>query len=332
MATIASNYDHQSSAPVPEISGPASRDVGDLVYRLLTAGSAWIVLLLLGGAAAAMAWGGRLAFSTFGFGFITSQQWDVVNGQFGALVPIFGTLVSSAIAMLIAVPISLGIAMFLTEIAPHWLRTPIAMAIELLAAIPSIIYGMWGLFVFAPFLAEHVEPWLTAHLGGWPLVGVLFNGPPIGIGLLGASIVLGIMIIPFVASVARDVFNAVPPALKEAAVALGATRWEVLTRVTLPYTRSAIAGAIFLGLGRALGETMAVTFLIGNSHDLSASLLMPANSIAATIANEFTEADTPLYTSSLIALGFLLFVVTFIVLSIAKLMLARMDRSLGRTH
>ena len=331
MASIASVDDGQ--APLaPQATGPAARDSRDLIYRALTAGSAWVVLLLLGGVAASMAWGGRLAFSTFGFSFITSDQWDVVNGQFGALVPIFGTLVSSAIAMLIAVPVSLGIAMFLTEIAPHWIRTPVALAIELLAAIPSIIYGMWGLFVFAPFLAEHVEPWLTEHLGTWPLVGPLFTGPPIGIGLLGASIVLGIMIIPFVASVTRDVFNAVPPALKEAAVALGATRWEVLTRVTLPYTRSAIAGAIFLGLGRALGETMAVTFLIGNSHDLSASLLMPANSIAATIANEFTEADTPLYTSSLIALGFLLFVVTFIVLSIAKLMLARLDRSSGRTH
>lgn len=332
MASIASTSDQHSTSPVPDRSGPAKRDSGDFIYRLLTAGSAWIVLLLLGGAAASMAWGGRLAFSTFGLKFITSTQWDVVNGQFGALVSIFGTLMSSAIAMLIAVPISLGIAMFLTEIAPHWIRAPIALAIELLAAIPSIIYGMWGLFVFAPFLAAHVEPWLTEHLGGWPLIGPMFTGPPIGIGLLGASIVLGIMIIPFVASVARDVFNAVPPALKEAAVALGATRWEVLTRVTLPYTRSAIAGAIFLGLGRALGETMAVTFLIGNSHDLSASLLMPSNSIAATIANEFTEADTPLYTSSLIALGFLLFVVTFIVLTLAKLMLRRMDRTSGRTH
>ena len=324
--------DSRSSTIVKQAPGAPRGGWPDFVYRFLTQAAAWAVLLLLGGAAASMAWGGRLAFSTFGLHFVTSSQWDVVNGQFGALVPIFGTLVSSAIAMLIAVPISLGIALFLTEIAPHWIRTPVAMAIELLAAIPSIIYGMWGLFVFAPFLAAVVEPWLTEHFGSLPVVGALFSGPPIGIGLLGASIVLGIMIIPFVASVSRDVFNAVPPALKEAAVALGATRWEVLTRVTLPYTRSAVAGAIFLGLGRALGETMAVTFLIGNSHDLSASLLMPANSIAATIANEFTEADTPLYTSSLIALGFLLFVVTFIVLSLAKVMLARMDRTSGRTH
>jgi phosphate transport system permease protein len=222
--------------------------------------------------------------------------------------------------------------LFLTDIAPRWTRGPIAIAIELLAAVPSIIYGMWGLFVFAPFMAEHVEPWLSDHLGTKKVIGPLFSGPPIGIGMLTAGIVLGIMIIPFIAAVARDVFNAVPPALKEAAVALGSTRWEILSRVTLPYTRSAIVGAIFLGLGRALGETMAVTFVLGNAHDLSASLLMPSNSIAAAIANEFTEADTDLYRSSLIALAFLLFVVTFIVLTAAKLMLARMDRSLGRTH
>jgi phosphate transport system permease protein len=309
-----------------------ARDWREAIYRALTAGSAWFVLILLGGVSVAMAWGGRLAFQTYGMSFFTSREWDVVGGKFGAFVPIFGTLMSSAIAMLIAVPISIGIAMFLTDIAPRWSRGPIGMAIELLAAIPSIIYGMWGLFVFAPFLAEQVEPWLTLHLGDKPLIGTLFQGPPIGIGLLGAGAVLGIMIIPFIASVARDVFAAVPPSLKESAVALGATRWEVLWRVTLPYTRSAITGAMFLGLGRALGETMAVTFVIGNSHELSASLLMPANSIAATIANEFTEADTPLYTSSLIALSFVLFIVTFIVLSLAKLMLARMDRSSGRIH
>lgn len=304
-------------------------DWRETVYRSLTAGSAWFILVLLGGVALAMAWGGRLAFQTFGWGFFTSREWDVVGGKFGAIVPIFGTLMTSAIAMLIAVPVSLGIAMFLTDIAPRWLRGPIGIAVELLAAIPSIIYGMWGLFVFAPFLGEHIEPWLTAHLGDKPLIGPLFQGPPIGIGLLGAGTVLGIMVIPFIAAVARDVFAAVSPALKEAAVALGSTRWEVLWRVTLPATRSAITGAVFLGLGRALGETMAVTFVIGNSHDLSSSLLMPANSIAATIANEFTEADTPLYTSSLIALSFVLFIVTFIVLSLAKLMLARMNRISG---
>lgn len=304
----------------------------DRVFTFVTAASAWLVLILLGATAASMAWGGRLAFETFGLGFITSSDWDVVQGSFGALVPIYGTLVTSVIALMIAVPVSLGIALFLTDIAPRWIRGPIGIAIELLAAIPSIIYGMWGLFVFAPFMAAHVAPWLTETLGGWPVIGPIFSGPPIGIGMLTAGIVLGIMVIPFIAAVARDVFNAVPAPLKESAVALGSTRWEVMSRVTLPYARSAIIGAIFLGLGRALGETMAVTFVLGNAHDLSISLLMPSNSIAAAIANEFTEADTELYRSALIALAFLLFVVTFIVLTIAKLLLARMTRAHGRTH
>lgn len=279
-----------------------------------------------------MAWGGRLAFETFGWRFVTGRDWDAVAGNFGALVPIYGTLVTSVLALAMAVPVSLGIALFLTDVAPRWLRGPVGFAVELLAAIPSIIYGMWGLFVFAPFMGARIEPWLNAHLGPFPVIGALFSGPPIGIGLLTASIVLGIMIIPFICAVARDVFNAVPPSLKEAAVALGSTRWEVLSRVTLPYTRSAIIGAIFLGLGRALGETMAVTFVLGNAHDLSASLLMPSNSIAAAIANEFTEADTDLYRSSLIALAFLLFVVTFLVLTAAKLMLMRIGRAQGSTH
>lgn len=304
----------------------------DRLFELVTAGAAWLVLLLLVGIALSMAWGGRLAFSTFGWRFITSSQWDAVGGHFGALVPIYGTLVTSAIALIIAVPVSIGIALFLTDIAPRWSRGPISIAIELLAAIPSIIYGMWGLFVFAPFMAAHVEPWLSDHLGGKAVIGPLFSGPPIGIGMLTAGIVLGIMVIPFIAAVAREVFGAVPAPLRESAVALGSTRWEVLRHVTLPYTRSAMIGAIFLGLGRALGETMAVTFVLGNAHDLSASLLMPSNSIAAAIANEFTEADTDLYRSSLIALGLLLFVVTFIVLSIAKLLLLRINRQMGRTH
>jgi phosphate transport system permease protein len=305
---------------------------GDRLFRLITAGAAWLVLILLGGAAASMAWGGRLAFQTFGWHFITSSEWDAVGGHFGALVPIYGTLVTSVLALVIAVPVSIGIALFLTDIAPRWIRGPIGMAIELLAAIPSIIYGMWGLFVFAPFMAAHVEPWLSNKLGPLPVIGIFFTGPPIGIGLLTASVVLGIMVIPFISAVARDVFNAVPASLREAAVALGSTRWEILSRVTLPYTRSAIVGAIFLGLGRALGETMAVTFVLGNAHDLSASLLMPSNSIAAAIANEFTEADTDLYRSSLIALAFLLFVVTLLVLTAARLMLMRIGRTQGRTH
>jgi phosphate transport system permease protein len=304
----------------------------DRVFNLVTAGAAWLVLILLGATAASMAWGGRLAFETFGFGFITSTDWDAVGGKFGALVPIYGTIVTSIIALVIAVPVSLGIALFLTDIAPRSIRGPIGIAVELLAAIPSIIYGMWGLFVFAPFMAMHVDPWLNDTLGPLPIIGAIFTGPPIGIGMLTAGIVLGIMVIPFIAAVARDVFNAVPPPLKESAVALGSTRWEVLSRVTLPYARSAIIGAIFLGLGRALGETMAVTFVLGNAHDLSISLLMPSNSIAAAIANEFTEADAELYRSSLIALAFLLFVVTFIVLSAAKLLLLRINRAHGRTN
>lgn len=317
------------------VSEPEVRKGGvgtDRAFQLITAGAAWFVLILLGAIALSMAWGGRLAFETFGWRFITSSEWDAVGGHFGALVPIYGTLVTSAIALIIAVPVSIGIALFLTDIAPRWTRGPIAIAIELLAAIPSIIYGMWGLFVFAPFMAAHVEPWLAAHLGSKAVIGPLFSGPPIGIGMLTAGIVLGIMVIPFIAAVAREVFSAVPAPLRESAVALGSTRWEVLRSVTLPYTRSAIIGAIFLGLGRALGETMAVTFVLGNAHDLSASLLMPSNSIAAAIANEFTEADTDLYRSSLIALGFLLFVVTFIVLTIAKLLLLRVNKQMGRTH
>jgi phosphate transport system permease protein len=316
------------AAAAPVRSGAGA----DRAFELITAAAAWLVLLLLGATAVSMAWGGRLAFQTFGWRFITSSEWDAVGGHFGALVPIYGTLVTSAIALIIAVPVSIGIALFLTDIAPRWTRGPIAIAIELLAAIPSIIYGMWGLFVFAPFMGVHVEPWLIDHLGNKPIVGALFSGPPIGIGMLTAGIVLGIMVIPFVASVAREVFNAVPAPLRESAVALGATRWEILSRVTLPYTRSAIIGAIFLGLGGALGETRALTFVLVKAHYLSVSLMMPSNSIAAAIANEFTEADTDLYRSSLIALAFLLFVVTLIVLSIAKLLLLRMNRQFGRTH
>src|SRR5215469_7280820 len=276
-----------------------------------------------------MLWGGREAFTTFGWRFIISSDWDAVQHKFGALVPIYGTIVTALIAMLIAVPVSFGIALFLTEVAPNWLRGPIASAIELLAGIPSIIYGMWGLFVFVPFMAAHIIPWFNAHLGQWPVIGALFSGPPLGIGMLTAGIVLAIMVIPFISSVMREVFLTVPTRLKESAYALGSTTWEVVWDVVLPYTRSAVIGGIFLGLGRALGETMAVTFVLGNAHQLTASLLEPGNSIAATIANEFTEADSDIYRSSLIALGFLLFVVTFIVLSFAKLMLNRLSKQEG---
>ncbi len=233
--------------------------------------------------------------------------------------------------MLMAVPVSFGIALFLTEVAPAWMRAPVASAVELLAGIPSIIYGMWGLFVFVPFMAAHVDPWVDAHLGALPLIGMFFQGPPLGLGMLTAGIVLAIMVIPFISSVMREVFLTVPSRLKESAYALGATTWEVAWDIVLPYTRQAVIGGIFLGLGRALGETMAVTFVLGNAHQLTASLLLPGNSIAATIANEFTEADSEIYRSSLIALGFLLFVVTFIVLVIARLMLRQLDRKAGRT-
>lgn len=304
-------------------------ELADRLFKYAVAGAALFVFVLLLGAALSMLWGGRLAFQTFGWGFLTSTDWDAVAHKFGALVPIYGTLVSSFLALVIAVPISFGIAMFLTEIAPGWMRGPVSTAIELLAAIPSIIYGMWGLFVFAPVLADHIEPWLIDHLGSAWLIGPLFTGAPIGLGMLPAGLILGIMIIPFITAVMRDVFAATPQMLKESAFALGATRWEVMRSVVLPYTRSAVIGAIFLGLGRALGETMAVTFVLGNAHELSISLLEPSNSIAATLANEFTEADSPIYLSSLIALGFVLFVVTFIVLAFAKLLLLRLNRMEG---
>jgi phosphate transport system permease protein len=276
-----------------------------------------------------MLWGGREAFMEFGPGFLTSTAWNPVTEEYGALVAIYGTVVSTAIAMIIAVPVSFGIALFLTEVAPAWIRQPLGTAIELLAGIPSIIYGMWGLFVLAPFLAENVYPWVDENMGGLPFIGMLFSGPPLGIGMLTAGIVLAIMVIPFISSVMRDVFMTVPNRLKESAYALGSTTFEVVWDIVLPYTRSAVIGGIFLGMGRALGETMAVTFVLGNSHNIHASLLMPGNSIAASIANEFAEATTPMYQSALLALGFVLFIVTFVVLAIAKLMLMRLNRREG---
>jgi phosphate transport system permease protein len=313
-----------------DLATRARRDArAERVFRAIVAGAGWYVLITLIAVALSMLWGGREAFSTFGWSFITSSDWDAVQHKFGALVPIYGTLVTALIAMLIAVPVSFGIALFLTEVAPTWMRGPVAAGIELLAGIPSIIYGMWGLFVFVPFMAAKIIPWLNAHVGPWPLIGALFSGPPLGIGMLTAGIVLAIMVIPFITAVMRDVFLTVPTRLKESAYALGSTTWEVAWDIVLPYTRTAVIGGVFLGLGRALGETMAVTFVLGNSHQLSTSLLMPGNSIAATLANEFTEADSDIYRSSLIALGFLLFVVTFVVLAIAKYMLMRLARREG---
>ena len=322
------------SAVIPDAASESDKRAArdhrhDAWFRRTMLGAALLVLLLLASIAGSTLWGGALAFKTFGFEFLTSTEWDVVNCKFGALVPIYGTLVTSFLALLIAVPVSFGIAIFLTEVAPPWLRMPIASAVELLAGIPSIIYGMWGLFVFGPFMAENMAPWINDNLGALPLIGPIFQGPPLGIGMLTAGIVLAIMIIPFITSVMTEVFRSVPIALKESAYALGGTTWEVVWDIVLPYTRSAVVGGVFLGLGRALGETMAVTFVLGNAHQFSASLMMPSSSIASVIANEFSEAYTDLHRSALIALGFLLFVVTFIVLAIARLMLSRLSRKEG---
>ncbi|TLY51996.1 MAG: phosphate ABC transporter permease subunit PstC [Gammaproteobacteria bacterium] len=303
----------------------------DAVFRLVVRGAGLFVLAALAGVALTTLWGGSEALSTFGFGFLTSTEWDTVGHKFGALAPIYGTLVTAAIALIIAVPVSFGIAMYLTELAPAWLRTPVSAAIELLAGIPSIIYGMWGLFVFVPIMGRNIIPWLNEHVGDIWIIGPLFRGPPLGLGMLTAGIVLAIMVIPFISSVMREVFLTVPTRLKESAYALGSTTLEVVWDVVLPYTRTAVIGGIFLGLGRALGETMAVTFVLGNVHRLSLSLLEPGNSIAATIANEFAEADSEIFRSSLIALAFLLFVVTFIVLAAAKLMLMQLAKRQGTT-
>jgi phosphate transport system permease protein len=308
----------------------ATRDArADRAFSGVVAAAGWFVLLSLVGAALSMFWGGREAFATFGLDFFTSTTWDVGARQYGALVAIYGTIVTATIALIIAVPISFGIALFLTEVAPPWLRGPVSAAIELLAGIPSIIYGMWGLFVLAPYLGEYVYPWMNDHLGTLPLVGGLFSGPPLGIGLLTAGLVLAIMVIPFISSVMREVFLTVPTRLKESAYALGCTTWEVAWDIVLPYTRSAVIGGVFLGLGRALGETMAVTFVIGNAYNISTSLLDPGTSIASSIANEFAEAIDPLHRSALLALGFVLFVITFIVLAIARLMLRKLAQREG---
>jgi len=314
----------------------------ELLFRWLLKGCALLVLAALLGAAGATLWGGRSAFATFGWHFLVSTTWDPGNDVYGALVPVYGTIATSLIALLIAVPVSFGIALYLSEVAPAWLRTPVASAIELLAGIPSIIYGMWGLFIFAPFFSNHIKPWLTNNLGdqpddgklSWvaqhvPFVGKLFGSSyPFGASILVAGIVLAIMIIPFISSVMREVFQTVPTRLKESAYALGSSTWEVSWDIVLPYTRSAVIGGIFLGLGRALGETMAVTFVLGNAMTLSASLLDPGTSIASTIANQFSEASG-LQKSSLMALAFLLFVVTFFVLLIARLMLRQLARKEG---
>ncbi|GAB3465496.1 phosphate ABC transporter permease PstC [Massilia terrae] len=302
--------------------------IQDFLFHKLTLLFAAVVLAALVGIIVSLAMDAWPAFKQFGPGFITSSEWDPTNELFGARIAIWGTLSTSVIALLIAFPVSFGIALFLTEICPVWLRRPLGTAVELLAGVPSIIYGMWGLFVFAPLFADHIEPVLKGTLGQLPFVGPLFQGPIMGVGILTAGVILAVMIIPFISSVMRDVFEIVPAVLKESAYGLGCTRWEVVRKIVLPYTRNGVVGGVMLGLGRALGETMAVTFVIGNANELSWSLLGPGSSISSTLANEFGEA-VGLHTASLFALALILFAITFIVLSAAKLMLLGMSRKEG---
>jgi phosphate transport system permease protein len=302
---------------------------GDVFFHYSTRAAAMLVLIILSGVIIALIRGSLPALQAFGFNFLIEERWNPVTEKFGALAPIYGTLVTSFIAMLIAVPLGLLIALFLTELCPMWLRRPIGIAIELLAGIPSIIYGIWGLFVFAPFLQRTLQPVLIDSFDNVPILSALFEGPPYGIGILTASLILAIMVLPFVTSISRDVFEAVPPVLKEAAYGVGCTTWEVARHVVLPFARVGVIGGVMLSLGRALGETMAVTFVIGNAHKISASILAPGTTISATIANEFTEAVGDLYTSSLIALGLILFVITFIVLAAARYLLLRLEKRVG---
>lgn len=302
----------------------------DAAFSLLAHAAAWLTLGLLAAIIGSLVIGALPAMREFGLGFLVSTEWDPVQEKFGGLVMIYGTLMTSFIALLVAVPVSFGIAMFLTELAPAWLKRPLGVAIELLAAVPSIVYGMWGLLVFGPLLAAHVQQPLQAAFGDVPVLGALFSGPPVGIGILSAGVILAIMIIPFIASVMRDVFDTTPAMLKESAYGLGSTTWEVVAKVVLPYTKTGVVGAIMLGLGRALGETMAVTFVIGNFNQLdSLSLFQAANSITSALANEFAEASPGLHQASLIYLGLILFFITFVVLSLSKLLLMRLKRREG---
>ena len=307
----------------------ARQRILDGVFRKITLFFALLVLAILAAIIGSLIVGGYPAMEKFGFGFLTSRAWNPVTHEYGALNAIYGTVMTSLIALLIGVPLSFGIAVFLTELCPVWLRRPLGTAVELLAGIPSIIYGIWGLFVFAPIFADHVQPFLTKTLGTVPIVGALFQGPAMGIGVLAAGIILAVMIIPFIASVMRDVFEVVPSVLKESAYGLGATTWEVVRNIVLPYTKAGVVGGIMLGLGRALGETMAVTFVIGNAPRIAASLYAPGNSIASTLANEFAEASDVLHVSSLISLGLVLFLITLVVLTLAKLMLAQLAKREG---
>ena len=302
----------------------------DGLFSLLAHGAAVLTLLMLVGIIGSLIVGAWPAIDEFGLAFLWSSEWDPVQEKFGGLVMVYGTLMTAFIALLIAVPVSFGIALFLTELSPRWLKRPLGIAIELLAAVPSIVYGMWGLLVFAPLLAEYVQAPLQAAFTGVPLLGALFSGPPVGIGILSAGIILAIMVIPFIASVMRDVFEVTPALLKESAYGLGSTTWEVMFKVVLPYTKTGVVGGIMLGLGRALGETMAVTFVIGNFNQLSSlSLFEAANSITSALANEFAEAGAGLHQASLIYLGLVLFFITFVVLACSKLLLAQLKKSEG---
>lgn len=317
------------AAPSAEMLAVVKRQkLQDFLFHKVTMGFSLLVLIALLGIIGSLWISAWPAFEKFGFGFIWSDEWDIVNDEFGALIAIYGTVVSSVIALVIAIPLAFGIAIFLTEMCPVWLRRPLGTAVELLAAVPSIIYGMFGLFIFAPLFADYGQPALQSTLGKMPIIGPLFGGAMNGVGMLAAGIVLAFMILPFIAAVMRDVFEIVPPILRESAYGIGCTTWEVVRHVVLPYTQKGVIGGIMLGLGRALGETMAVTFVIGNSHRILPSLFAPGTSIASTLANEFAEAGD-LHLSALFALGFLLFVITFIVLTLAKIMISRAEKAKG---
>ncbi|MCG1017870.1 MULTISPECIES: phosphate ABC transporter permease PstC [Burkholderiaceae] len=303
---------------------------GDIVFGELARLAAIVTLLMLGGIIVSLIISSLPTLRKFGFSFLWRADWDPPSDQFGALVPIYGTIATSLIALIIAVPVSFGIALFLTELSPAWLRRPLGIAIELLAAIPSIVYGMWGLLMFAPIFASGFQKPLQTVLGSMPLVGALVAGPPVGIGILAAGVILAIMTIPYISAVMRDVFEATPVLLKESAYGIGCTTWEVMWKIVLPFTKTGVIGGIMLGLGRALGETMAVTFVIGNTNLLSgASLFAPGNSITSALANEFAEAQPGLHTAALMELGLILFLITFIVLALSKLMLLRLEKGEG---
>ena len=332
VASVQPSLDSPAGSSIASHRLPPRRlgsSLADAAFRQVTRFFALLVFSLLAAILVSLVMGSWITIEKFGLGFLFSSEWDPVKEKFGALVPVYGTLLTASIAMIIGIPVSFGIALFLTELSPIWLRRPLGTAIEMLAAIPSIIYGMWGLFVFVPIFQIHVQPLIIGTLGKLPLAGALFEGPPLGIGVLCAGIILAVMVIPFITAVMRDVFDLVPPMLKESAYGLGATTWEVVWGVVLPYTKAGVVGGIMLGLGRALGETMAVTFVIGNAHRLAISLNAPGNSIASALANEFAEAVGDIYYSALIELGLILFIITTVVLALSKLLLLTLSRSEG---